>query len=80
MLNCKDVAARASALIDGDLSFWQGLQVRLHLAKCKGCRRFLGQMRVTQTLTKAADAADGRDDGTMAAILARHQRATPQGD
>ena len=59
MLSCKNVADRASALIDGELSTWDALQMRLHLAMCKGCRRFVDQIRVTNHLTaKLADPVD----------------------
>lgn len=52
MLSCKDVATRASAHIDGELTMWEALQMRLHLAMCKGCERFIGQMRTTRALTE----------------------------
>lgn len=78
MLNCKDVADRASALIDGELSRWEALQVRMHLAMCKGCSRFIEQLRLTDRL--ASGAAPGKDrhgdgvghdepDGRLAEIL-----------
>lgn len=51
MLSCKEVADRASALIDGELSGWEALRMRLHLAMCKGCSRFIDQIRVTDQLT-----------------------------
>ncbi|MBE0414779.1 anti-sigma factor [Yoonia sp.] len=56
MLSCKDIADRASALNDGELSGWDALQIRLHLAMCKGCSRFVAQMRATDQL--AARASD----------------------
>ncbi len=51
MLSCKEVAERASALIDGELSGWGALQMRLHLVMCKGCSRFIEQIRATDQLT-----------------------------
>ena len=72
MLSCREVAERASALIDGELSAWDALRMRLHLAMCKGCDRFIGQMRATRDLTEAAaqsDAMHGADDGRIGAIL-----------
>ena len=50
MLSCRQVADRASALIDGELSTWDVLRIRLHLAMCKGCGRFVEQMRATDRL------------------------------
>lgn len=81
MLKCKDVAARASALIDGELPFWDVLQIRLHLAICKGCTAFIQQMRVTKSLTlAAANTGTSTDDAAMAAILARFHAEKPAGD
>ncbi|MGC9418947.1 MAG: zf-HC2 domain-containing protein [Rhodovulum sp.] len=54
MLKCNEVAARASDLIDGELTGWQAIQMRLHLAMCKGCNNFIGQLRTTRDLTEAA--------------------------
>jgi anti-sigma factor RsiW len=75
MLNCKQVAARASALIDGELGMGERWQMRLHLAMCKGCAAFVRQMRITRDLTRAAAAemalpSEG-DDARIAAILAQ---------
>lgn len=60
MLSCKDVADRASGLIDGTLSHWEALRLRLHLAMCRGCSHFIVQMRVTDRL--AASVAAHRTD------------------
>ena len=74
MLSCKDVADRASALIDGELSTWDALQIRLHRAMCKGCGRFIEQMRLTDQLTaRVADTGEQQqheaEDGRFAEIL-----------
>lgn len=45
MLSCKEVAERASALIDGELGLFDRLQMRL--AMCKGCGAFIDQMKTT---------------------------------
>lgn len=54
MMSCKEVAERASALIDGELGVFDLLQLRLHLAMCRGCGEFIRQMRTTSDLTKSA--------------------------
>jgi anti-sigma factor RsiW len=54
MMSCKQVADRADAIIDGDLGGWEALQLRVHLAMCKGCSRFVAQLRATVALTGAA--------------------------
>lgn len=74
MLSCKQVAERASALIDGELGLMDRLQLRLHLAMCRGCRAFIGQMKVTDNLAKAAVVAPELpidEDSEIAAILMR---------
>jgi predicted anti-sigma-YlaC factor YlaD len=72
VLSCKQVAERASALIDGELGLMDRLQLRLHLAMCKGCRAFIDQMRITNRLAKAAVAApEVESNDRIEAILAR---------
>jgi anti-sigma factor ChrR (cupin superfamily) len=80
MLSCKEVATRASALIDGELSTWQTLQMRLHLAMCNGCERFIGQMRTTRDLTESLPAADAQPDSErISAILSQLHEGNQQG-
>lgn len=78
MLSCQEIARRASALIDGELSAWEAFQMRLHLAMCKGCERFISQMRTTRDLTEtllASDTQDEADDGRISAIFSQlHNR------
>jgi len=74
MLNCQEVSTRASALIDGELGPWPALRMRLHLVMCKGCRRFIGQMRTTRELTEGLPATDAQDEAgadRIGAILSR---------
>lgn len=74
MLSCKDVTERASDLIDGNLSAWDALQMRLHLAMCKGCDAFVGQLRLTRDLTRSvaqAEALHEPDDARIDAILSQ---------
>lgn len=75
MLSCKEVAERASALIDGELGLFDRLQMRLHLAMCKGCGAFVNQMVITNDLTLSAVAQDelpGEEaDSRISAILSQ---------
>lgn len=75
MLSCKEVAERASALIDGELGLFDRLQMRLHLAMCKGCGAFIDQMKTTKDLTQSAvlpdDSLGEEVDGGIEAILSR---------
>lgn len=77
MLSCKDVSQRASALIDKELPLWEVLQIRLHLAMCKGCSAFVRQIKVTRSLTSVAPDAGPDDEAAMAAILARLRDERP---
>jgi predicted anti-sigma-YlaC factor YlaD len=47
MMSCRDVTARASAYLDGDLGRWERLRLQAHLAICAGCRRYLRQLATT---------------------------------
>ena len=74
MFRCSEVAERASLLIDGDLGFWQRLNIKLHLAMCRGCRAFVEQMRITDDLTAMAGAMhDPAQSEEIKAALARRQ-------
>ncbi|MBD8652856.1 MULTISPECIES: zf-HC2 domain-containing protein [unclassified Rhizobium] len=74
MFRCNEVVERASLLIDGDLGFWPRLNIRLHLAICRGCRAFVEQMRITHELTAMAGATfDSEPSEEIAAALARRQ-------
>jgi hypothetical protein len=83
MLSCREVAERASALIDGEVRGWEAIQIRMHLAMCKGCQRFIRQMRLTRDLTLAAARSDARredDDARIDAILSElHKGQSSQG-
>ena len=84
MITCKDVSERASDLIDGKLGPWQTLQMRLHLAMCRGCERFVDQMRTTRDLTESTPVSDsaapeGGDDAEIDTILSRlHDTQQPE--
>lgn len=83
MLNCKEVAARAGALVDGELSLWDALQMRLHLAFCRGCRHFIDQIRTTDRLTATIAQVDlgmpdDADDGRLAEVLSMLREQKPQ--
>lgn len=78
MLRCKDVFDRASALIDEEISPWEGLQMQMHLALCKGCRRFIEQMRQTDRITSevapqvaqySGNVEHNAPNGQLAAVL-----------
>lgn len=47
MISCKEIAHKAHDLIDGDLTFFERLEIRFHLFICKYCRRYVNQLRLT---------------------------------
>jgi len=46
MLTCREVTAKASALLDSELGFRERLPIWLHLWICVHCRRFRRQLRM----------------------------------
>ncbi|PPB80978.1 putative zinc finger protein [Albidovulum inexpectatum] len=79
MLSCKDVAARASALIDRELSMREALQMRLHLIMCRGCRHFVRQVRLTDRLVARVANADQPPDPGPEKLLAILRDKRPPG-
>lgn len=74
MYRCSEVAERASLLIDRELGFLPRLNIRLHLAVCRGCRAFIEQMHITRELTAMVDTADDTPPGEeIKAALAQRQ-------
>jgi len=59
MLKCKQASVLMSQRLDGKLSPWQALQLRLHLLLCDGCRNFNKQIAfLRQGCQRLFDAAD----------------------
>lgn len=56
MLSCQDITALVSDYMEGRLTFGQRVRFQLHLGICRGCRRYLAQMKQTvQLLGKMPD-------------------------
>lgn len=62
MLMCRDLAEIASDYIDGELSGRQNLSVKMHLMMCKGCRTFVGNLRLSNRLLSAHSSGRVDDD------------------
>lgn len=78
MYSCREVAERASLLVDGELGPLQGLKMRVHLAMCRACTTFVGQIRITRDLVKAAGGVPHDDERErLGEISARHYRIPP---
>lgn len=55
MLSCKQVATLASQYLDQDVSAPMKWKIRMHLMMCANCRRFVRNLKITQTLAKEAN-------------------------
>ncbi|GLZ87835.1 hypothetical protein Pres01_38860 [Metapseudomonas resinovorans] len=74
MLTCKELVARSSELLDGELSFRERMAVRRHLMLCRNCRRFIKQMRLTQAVVRLLPEIPAADVDDLAAHLAQKRR------
>lgn len=54
MLTCREVAEQADAYLDGETSVLDRLRIFIHLKACKGCSRFIKQMKTTRELISEA--------------------------
>lgn len=53
MLTCKEQVALSSDFLDKQLNFRQRSMMWNHFIFCADCRRFIGQMRLTQKTLRA---------------------------
>ncbi len=74
MLSCKELVANSSDLLDGQLSLRQRVAVRMHLAICYRCRRFIKQMHLTQRVLRALPEAAIPELEELSARLAEQRR------
>ncbi|AYF85773.1 zf-HC2 domain-containing protein [Pseudomonas sp. JS3066] len=74
MLTCKELVARSSELLDGELSFRERMAVRRHLMLCRNCRRFIKQMKLTQAVVRLLPEGQGAEVDDLAAHLAQKRR------
>lgn len=81
MLKCRDVAERASDYADAALPWHGRMAVRLHMAMCGPCRRYINQMLKTIGLVAAIQAgeADPATSAQMADKLAKLRRTGSTG-
>ncbi|MDM8349384.1 zf-HC2 domain-containing protein [Pseudomonas sp. sp1636] len=74
MLSCKELVANSSDFLDSLLSLRQRLSVRMHLAMCYRCRRFIKQMRLTQGVLRRLPQRQIVELDSLAAKLAELRR------
>ncbi|MBH3429578.1 anti-sigma factor family protein [Pseudomonas alkylphenolica] len=75
MLSCKELVARSSDYLDGQLTLGENLLARQHLLFCKNCRRFIKQMRLTQATIKALPEAPVDDVEKIVQRMTAAQRS-----
>ena len=77
MLKCKGLGALSSDLLDGELTLKQRIAVRMHLAMCVHCRRFIRQLRVSQrVIRQLPDQQAPELETLLRAMQAQQQRAS----
>lgn len=47
MLNCKNITEEANSYLDKELPFFTRMKVKMHLAMCVNCRRYVDQLNTT---------------------------------
>ena len=47
MLNCKNITEEANSYLDKELPFFTRMKVKMHLAMCVNCRRYIDQLNTT---------------------------------
>lgn len=74
MLTCKELVAHSSDYLDDQLTLRQRLAVRVHLAMCGNCRRFIRQMKLTQAVIRQMPEDELPELDALAERLARDRR------
>jgi hypothetical protein len=80
IFRCDEIEKRASAAIDRELSFVEGLRFRAHLAICRACRGHLSQLRRSVELLRSASREEPAPhaEALVVAALARRGREEDQ--
>lgn len=77
MMTCQEVSALARDHVDGRLPGRARLGLRVHLAMCKHCRRYLRQLWATLRLIQAQPAPPppaAVEDALLARFRDRHRK------
>lgn len=64
MLNCKDVTRLLSESQDRELTLYERVQLKMHLAMCRGCANFDRQMQFLRKASRRYAARVGGADRT----------------
>ncbi|GJM04780.1 MAG: hypothetical protein DHS20C09_07710 [marine bacterium B5-7] len=52
MLNCKEISQMSSDYLDKNLSWKESFSIKIHIAMCKHCHRFIQHLKLTVDCTK----------------------------
>lgn len=74
MLSCKELVAQSSDFLDGQMNLRRRLAVRMHLAMCHNCRRFIKQMRLSQAVLRRLPQGQSAELDALALKLAELRR------
>lgn len=79
VLSCREVAKSASDYLDANLSWRRRLQLRLHLAMCAHCRRYVDQLALSIAALRGLkqDAAASETAEQVIAALRQTRSAEP---
>lgn len=80
MLTCREIAQSASDYLDCNVSWPRRMQMRLHLAMCRHCKRYVDQLALTIASVQASkpDPVDAATtDRIVAAIRESRAKAPP---
>lgn len=75
MLTCKQLVENSSDFLDARLSLRGRLSVRLHLAMCVNCRRFIRQMKLSQAVIRQLPEAAIPELDALAEKLASQEQS-----
>jgi len=57
MLTCKNISELSDEYLEGELPFKKKLSVKLHLAICKNCRRYLNYLQLTVNVVRQSESS-----------------------
>lgn len=78
MLTCRDLMTQADALLAGDLPLRKRLAIRMHLALCHHCRKYVAQYR--RMVGLLPQVCDHADEDEVSAVLNRVRQQTAEED
>ena len=69
MLKCRDVLEQADAYLANEMTSWQRMGFRVHLTLCRHCRRYIKNLRLTQSISKQITLKEEPNAEQLDAIL-----------